>query len=62
MTTTPTPYVPPTGDEPLDAVEWAIVRGLAAIFVKQIREELAAERDHDRQDHRLDAGSGHDGG
>jgi hypothetical protein len=37
-------YEPPTGDEPLDAIEQAIVRILVPIIAAQIREELAAEQ------------------
>jgi hypothetical protein len=33
------PYVPPTGDEPLDAIEQALVKALTAIIVRQLREE-----------------------
>ena len=34
---TPQPYEPPTGDEPLDHVERALVRALASAIVKKIR-------------------------
>lgn len=36
------PYVPPAGDEPLDAVEQALVRMWADIVVRSIRARLAA--------------------
>lgn len=36
------PYVPPTGDEPLDRVEQARVRVYVAIILRQMREEDAA--------------------
>jgi hypothetical protein len=37
-------YVPPTGDEPLDAIELALVRALVGIIVRDIREEAVADR------------------
>jgi hypothetical protein len=33
-------YVPPTGDEPLDDNEWAFVRALVRIIVRELREEV----------------------
>ena len=43
-------YVQPSGDEPLDEVEWAVVRALAAIIEKEIREELRADKPKDRSE------------
>jgi hypothetical protein len=37
-------HVPPADDEPLDAVELALVRALAAIIVRNIREEAVAAK------------------
>lgn len=34
-------YSPPTGNEPLDARERALVRALVQIIARQIREEVA---------------------
>jgi len=36
-------YRPPEGDEPLDAVELALVHALVPVLVAEIREELLAE-------------------
>lgn len=36
-------YLPPTGDEPLDAIEQAIVRMWIRIIAAEIREEAARE-------------------
>jgi hypothetical protein len=36
-----TPYEPPTGDEPLDAIEQALVRALVAVILRERREEAA---------------------
>jgi len=36
-----TPYVPPTGDAPLDAVEQALVRMWIDIIAAELRAELA---------------------
>lgn len=45
MTTRALPdYVPPTGDEPLDAVEEAIVNMWVKIVVRRLRAKLAAEQ------------------
>jgi hypothetical protein len=38
------PYVPPTGDEPLDAIELAIVRALIPVFAETIRQQLVDEQ------------------
>jgi hypothetical protein len=38
------PYTPPTGDEPLDAIEQALVRMWIDIIAAEIRDELAAAR------------------
>jgi hypothetical protein len=44
-------YVPPTGDEPLDEIEQALVRALVSAIVKELRagqQEAAAERQAQR--------------
>ena len=42
-----TPSVPPPDDEPLDAIEAALVRLCVKIIVAEIRDELAAESSGD---------------
>jgi hypothetical protein len=37
-------YEPPTGDEPLDDIEQALVRALVPILVRKVR-EAAAQKD-----------------
>ncbi len=37
-------YVPPSGDEPLDDIELALVRALVGIIVRELREEAVADR------------------
>jgi hypothetical protein len=37
-------YQPPTGDEPLGAVELAFVRALVPVIAERIREELMNEQ------------------
>jgi hypothetical protein len=39
----PRPYVPPGDDEPLDAIQEALVRLWVDIIAAEIREELAEE-------------------
>lgn len=39
------PYVPPSGDEPLDDIELALVRALVPLLVAKIREGLATRTD-----------------
>jgi hypothetical protein len=41
------PYVPPVGDEPLDAIEQVLVRMWIDIIAAEIRAELAAEQRRD---------------
>jgi hypothetical protein len=43
-------YVPPTGEEPLDAVERALVRMLVDIIVAGLKAEGIAEEPKDRQE------------
>lgn len=56
--TEPVPiYVPPEGDEPLDAVELAIIRVLAPRIARKLRAKLEAEaRAHDKHDERDERG------
>ena len=46
------PYVPPTGDEPLDAIEQALAEMFIAILLEEIRAEQRTEAEGD--DHRPD--------
>lgn len=39
----PPPYVPPTGDEPLDAIEEILVGLLVSLAVAELRKECGAD-------------------
>jgi hypothetical protein len=49
-------YVPPTGDEPLDEIEQAIVRAMVAIITRESLEEEEAEARTAGRGHTTDLG------
>jgi hypothetical protein len=54
-------YVPPTDDEPLDQIQWAIVRALVPVIAETIRQQLIAEYESLNDDTRNEALAGNQG-